>query len=153
MVIWARRIASFIELARDWIGAVPTGCYVRCFRHGENCELGSKLERELGLQLQNPASEISDLEESLRVNALPIEHVTTVDMSQANRCHIQTGTGHYSVLDSHVIFVLFLDGCAGFDFDQAPETISTAMQSVHFHEHAAVLERSFKNGWDFWVGD
>ena len=27
------------------------------------------------------------------------------------------------------------------------------MQDVYLHEHAAVFEHSFKNGWDFWVCD
>src|SRR5208282_653333 len=39
MVIGTRTIASVIELARDWIGAVPSRCNVRWLLHGEYGEL------------------------------------------------------------------------------------------------------------------
>ena len=50
MVIRARRITTVEKLAGNGIGAVPSRRDVGYLRHGEHGELGSKLERELGLQ-------------------------------------------------------------------------------------------------------
>ena len=81
---------------------MQTNLNVGWLRHGEDSELGSKLERHLRLQLLDSPREVPDLEESLRVNVLPIEHVATVDMSQARRYHIQPRTRHNAVLDRDV---------------------------------------------------
>ena len=53
-----------------------------------------------------PACEVSDPEEPLRVNVLPIEHERTVDMSQANRCHIHAGAGNDAVLDRDILVMV-----------------------------------------------
>ena len=48
---------------------------------------------------------------------------------------------------------VFFQVGAGFDLDQPPATVAAALQDVHSHEHAAVLERGFIDRRDFRVGD
>src|SRR5271169_4554992 len=100
-----------------------------------------------------PASEVPDLEESPHVNVLPIDHERTVDMSQANRCHIHTGAGNDAVLDRDILVMVILNVARGLDFDETPAAVAPPMQDVYLHEHAAVLEHGFKDRRDFWVCD
>src|SRR5271169_4579777 len=100
-----------------------------------------------------PASEVPDLEESPHVNVLPIDHERTVDMSQANRCHIHTGAGNDAVLDPDILIMVILNVARGLDFDETPAAVAPPMQDVYLHEHAAVLEHSFKNRRNFGIGD
>ena len=142
-----------IELAGDGIGAVPTGSDVRCFGHGENGELRPKLERQLRLQPLDSPRQVSDAEESPRVDVAARINIIPVDVRQTADATSSPAARNDTILDRDVFEVLILHVGGGLDFDQTPAPVAPPMQDVHSHEHAVVLEHSLEDRRNFWVGD
>ena len=124
---------------------MTTGRDVWCLRHGEDGELGSKLERQLRLQLLNSPCEVAYAEESSRVDLAALIDVIPVNVPQACGRQIDSAARNYSILDSDILNVVILQITGGLNLDQTPAPIAPTMQNVHAHQHAAVLEHALKN--------
>jgi NADPH:quinone reductase-like Zn-dependent oxidoreductase len=56
VIVLARLVAVIEKFADNWVGAVPPRSDPRWLRHGENLELGSKLEGEFGTAVCSSAN-------------------------------------------------------------------------------------------------
>ena len=83
----------------------------------------------------------------------PSKNIIPIHVRQTAGANVQPTAREHTILNRHVIKVLFLYGSAGLDFDQTPATVTPAMQDVHFHEHAVMLEHSLEDRRNFAVGD
>jgi hypothetical protein len=153
VVVRAWWIAVIEEFAGDWVGAMTTGRDVRCLRHSEDGELGSKLERQLRLQLLDSPCEVSYVEKSSGVDGAAVENIATIYVRQTCGCHVQPRPGNDAVLDRDILVMVILNVARGLDFDETPATVSTPMQNVHFHQHVLVLQHRLEDRRNFRIGD
>jgi len=77
--------------------------------------------------------QISDLEKSSDVDRAATEKVIPVDVGETDRRQIYPATRDYAALDAHIIEVLLLYRSAGFDLNETPALVPTAMKDIDAH--------------------
>jgi len=72
---------------------------------------------------------------------------------QTRRRDIDSGASYYPMLDRNVVEVIHLNVSCGFNLNQPPSLISTALEYIDSDEYAMVLERAFEDRWNFRIRD
>jgi len=111
------------------------------------------LEGQRRLELLYLPRDVSNAKETPRIDVATLKNIIPVHVCQTAGTHVQSTAREHTILNRHVIKVLFLYGSAGLDLDQTPALVPAALQDVHFHEHAAMLEDSLEDRGNFVVRD
>ena len=97
---------------------------------------------------RDPACQVPDAEELADVDGATLKNIVPIDVHQAARSQVQTGSGNDAALDCHIIEVMILEVCGGLDLDQTPSAISAPLQDVRPQDDVAVLECTLVDRWD-----